>query len=89
MEPVWVVSIIVGVIVLLLFWGVSFRPLRFIGLGVMKICIGALFLFLVNTVGGQFDLHVPINLVTATVSGILGIPGVAALIAIDMWVLPS
>ncbi|WP_141434500.1 pro-sigmaK processing inhibitor BofA family protein [Bacillus sp. 03113] len=87
MSPIIVISIIVGLIFILLVIGVPIKPVRFIGMGIIKIVIGALFLFFLNTFGNQFGIHVPINLVTSSVSGILGIPGLFALVAIQTWVL--
>ncbi|PWA12098.1 pro-sigmaK processing inhibitor BofA [Pueribacillus theae] len=87
MESMIVISLFAGFIILLLLMGVSIKPLRFLGLGIVKIMIGALFLFFLNVVGVQLNIHIPINIATAAVSGFLGIPGVAALIAIDQLLL--
>ncbi|GGH88793.1 pro-sigmaK processing inhibitor BofA family protein [Pullulanibacillus pueri] len=82
MNPVIIVSIIVGVIVLLLLFGTSFKPIRFIGQACIKLVIGALFLFLLNTFGSALSIHIPINTITTVISGFLGIPGVAAMVII-------
>ena len=63
------------------------KPLKFLGQGIVKIAIGALFLFFLNAFGSNFGIHVPINIVTATISGLLGIPGVAALAVIQIWII--
>jgi inhibitor of the pro-sigma K processing machinery len=86
MEPIIVISIIGALILLLLFIGTPIKPIRFVGQGIMKILIGALLLFFLNAIGNQYGLHVPINLVTSAVSGLLGIPGLFALVAIQMWI---
>lgn len=88
MDPKLVISIMIGVVVLLLFVGASFKPLRFLVQGTVKIGIGILFLFFINVVGGSFGLHIPINIFTAVVSGFLGLFGVASLAAIHMIILP-
>ena len=88
MDSVWIIAGVVILILLLLFTGVSLKPLRYIGNGIIKVLIGALLLFFLNAIGGQFGIHVPINLVTSALSGFLGVPGVVALAAIDVWVLP-
>jgi inhibitor of the pro-sigma K processing machinery len=87
MEPIIVISIIGVLILLLLLIGTPIKPIRFVGQGVIKILIGALLLFFLNAIGNQYGLHVPINIVTAAVSGLLGIPGLFALVAIQMWIL--
>ncbi|MET3700090.1 inhibitor of the pro-sigma K processing machinery [Bacillus oleivorans] len=88
MDSVWIIAGAVILIILLLFTGASIKPLRYIGNGLIKILIGALLLFFLNAIGGQFGIHVPINIVTSVLSGFLGVPGVVALAAIDIWVLP-
>ncbi|MBS4216685.1 MULTISPECIES: pro-sigmaK processing inhibitor BofA family protein [Neobacillus] len=87
MEPMFVIAVLGGLIVLLLFTGAPFKPARFVGQAAIKILIGALFLFFLNTAGNQFGVHVPINFATSAVSGFLGIPGLCALVAIQQWVL--
>ncbi|KKK36155.1 sigma-K factor-processing regulatory protein BofA [Mesobacillus campisalis] len=87
MDPIIVVSILAGLALIILFIGAPAKPLRFIGQGVVKILIGALFLFFLNAFGSSLGLNVPINLVTASVSGFLGIPGVLALVAIEAWII--
>lgn len=82
-----IISILGGLIILILLMGAPIKPVRFIGQGLIKLVIGALFLFFLNSFGGQFGIHVPINLVTTAVSGFLGIPGLFALVAIQTWVI--
>ncbi|WP_110926058.1 pro-sigmaK processing inhibitor BofA family protein [Bacillus massiliglaciei] len=85
MQPIVFVAVIGGLILLLLILGAPLKPMRLLGQGIVKLIIGAVFLFFLNTVGNQVGIHVPINLVTTGVAGLLGIPGVAALAAIDYW----
>ncbi|OCA88608.1 transcriptional regulator [Bacillus sp. FJAT-27225] len=87
MEPVLVISILGGLIILLLIMGAPIKPARLLGQAAMKLLVGALFLFFLNTLGNQYGIHVPINFFTTAVSGFLGVPGVAALVAVDMLVL--
>ncbi|MDQ0216534.1 inhibitor of the pro-sigma K processing machinery [Oikeobacillus pervagus] len=80
--------IVIGILVFILL-GVTtkVKPVRFVGNIAIKIVIGALFLFFLNAFGSKFGLHVPINIVTSSVAGILGIPGLAALAIIQTWIL--
>lgn len=87
MEPVIVISVLGGLIVLLLLMGTPLKPIRIIGQGLIKILIGALFLFFLNAFGNQFNIHVPINIMTSAISGFLGLPGLAALVAVQLWIL--
>lgn len=86
MSPIIVISIISGVVLLLLVVGLPTKVFRWIGLSFMKLLIGALFLFFLNAVGNQFGLAVPINFITSAISGFLGLPGVAALAIIQLWI---
>ncbi|KAF0821776.1 pro-sigmaK processing inhibitor BofA family protein [Cytobacillus firmus] len=87
MDPIVVISILGGLILLLLFIGAPVKPVRFIGQGAIKLIIGALLLFFLNAFGNQIGIHVPINLVTSAISGFLGIPGLFALVAIQTWII--
>ncbi len=87
MEPIIIISILGGLILILLFSGAPFKPARFIGQAVVKLLIGALLLFFLNTAGNSFGIHVPINFATSAVSGFLGIPGLVALAAIQKFII--
>ncbi|WP_449622839.1 pro-sigmaK processing inhibitor BofA family protein [Robertmurraya sp. Marseille-Q9965] len=87
MEPMVVIALLGGLIVVFLFVGAPLKPIRLVGQGVVKLLIGALFLFFLNVIGTQFGIHIPINLATSAVSGFLGIPGLFALVAIDTWII--
>ncbi|MCM3694720.1 pro-sigmaK processing inhibitor BofA family protein [Neobacillus niacini] len=87
MEPILIISILGGLVLILLFSGAPFKPARFIGQAVVKLLIGALLLFFLNTAGNSFGIHVPINFATSAVSGFLGIPGLVALAAIQKFII--
>ena len=87
MEPFFIIGLIVGLVALLFLWGVSPKPVRWIGLTAIKFIAGAILLVGVNLVGGSLGIHIPVNLVTTGVSGILGIPGIAALIVIKRFII--
>ncbi|APH06751.1 pro-sigmaK processing inhibitor BofA family protein [Bacillus weihaiensis] len=87
MDPILVFSVLGGLIVVLLFVGAPIRPLRWIGQIAVKVMVGALLLFFINTFGTSFNLHIPINLITSSISGILGIPGLAALVVIKTMII--
>ncbi|MBO0995515.1 pro-sigmaK processing inhibitor BofA family protein [Bacillus sp. SD088] len=86
MSPIIVISIVAGVILLLVVVGLPTKVFRWMGLSLMKLLIGALFLFFLNAIGNQFGLAVPINFITSAISGFLGLPGVAALAIIQLWI---
>ena len=84
MEPVVVISLLGALIFLLLILGAPMKPLRWIGQGAIRLLIGALLLFFLNTFGTIFGYSLPINIFTAGVSGFLGVPGIVALIFADI-----
>ncbi|MCE7792801.1 pro-sigmaK processing inhibitor BofA family protein [Salipaludibacillus sp. CUR1] len=84
MEPLVMLSLLAGMIFLLLMIGAPVKFLKFVGTGAVRLLIGALLLFFLNTFGSAFDYHLPINVFTASVSGFLGVPGIIALIFTDM-----
>lgn len=87
MDPKLIIGLFALCIVLLLFVGAPLKPMRWIGQGLIKIAIGALLLFFLNTFGTPIDLHVPINPGTAIVTGFLGVPGLVALAAIELIII--
>jgi len=87
MEPKLVIMLLVGLIIIVLLVGTPLKPVRWVGQGMIKLIFGALFLFTANALGGSFDIHVPINLITSAISGFLGIPGVIALIVIEKYII--
>ncbi|RYG72717.1 pro-sigmaK processing inhibitor BofA [Lentibacillus lipolyticus] len=88
MSSTLVISIMVALIVILLFAGAPVKPMRLIANGTVKMGIGILFLFFFNVFGGAIGLHIPINLFTAAVSGLLGLFGLASLAAIHLFIIP-
>ncbi|MCR6108791.1 pro-sigmaK processing inhibitor BofA family protein [Bacillus sp. A301a_S52] len=87
MEPIVVLSLLSGLILLLLLIGAPVKSLKMVGTGAIRLLVGALLLFFLNTFGGLFDYHLPINLFTASVSGFLGVPGIIALIFTDILII--
>ncbi|AMX84926.1 transcriptional regulator [Geobacillus subterraneus] len=87
MEPEIVITVLLTLIAVLLIVGARLKALRFVGYAAIRLIVGALALFVINAVGGHFNIHIPINLITSLVCGFLGLPGAAALIVIDQYIL--
>ncbi len=81
-----IIALGIFIVLVLLLLGNQLKLMKFMGSGVVKLVIGASFLFLVNVVGSSFSLHIPINAVTVVVSGTLGVPGIVGLFFIQHWV---
>lgn len=60
---------------------------KVVGSLIVKGVMGVLLLYVLNVVGSQKGIHVPINEVTASISALLGIPGIAALVVIQRYIL--
>ncbi|MEG2310381.1 MAG: pro-sigmaK processing inhibitor BofA family protein [Clostridia bacterium] len=58
-------------------------PLKRIFKLLINILIGLLLILIVNIFGVNIGLHIPFNILTALVSGILGIPGVLCLVILN------
>lgn len=87
MDPIVLVSILVGLVLILLVVGAPVKPLRLVGNLAVKFIVGALMLFFVNAFGTMVGLQIPINGVTTAVAGILGVPGVVLLIVVKQFLI--
>ncbi|WP_124726290.1 pro-sigmaK processing inhibitor BofA family protein [Staphylospora marina] len=81
----WAIAGAGGLLVLMAASRSVVRPLRWIWYGLISAAVGALVLFVVNLLGQAIHLHIPINPVTALIAGVLGIPGVCYLAAVQ-WI---
>ena len=87
MEQGVFIAVAIGLILLLLIAGVPRNPLKQMGSLIAKLVLGAVALFLINAAGGSHGIHIPINIPTTMISGILGIPGMAALVIVQKWII--
>lgn len=83
----WTVGAVVGgMVVVFMLTAYAAKPLKWIWLGILYTAVGAVALYLANWIGGQWGFHLPINPVTAFVTGVLGWPGLLCLVVIKVWV---
>ncbi|MFQ3546643.1 pro-sigmaK processing inhibitor BofA family protein [Halobacillus rhizosphaerae] len=87
MDPVLVILLLGLSIPFLLIIGLPVSPLKWAGQVLTRLIIAIILLFFVNLFGAQFGLHIPINGFTATVSALLGIPGILTITALHLWIL--
>ncbi|SFE64057.1 pro-sigmaK processing inhibitor BofA family protein [Alteribacillus iranensis] len=88
MDPIVIASLAGIGICLFLLLGPSTKWMKWTGSIFVRLVVGAVALFLLNVFGGVFEYHLPINLFTVSVSGLLGFPGVLMLVAVDLFILP-
>jgi inhibitor of the pro-sigma K processing machinery len=53
----------------------------------IRTALGALAIYFLNLFGQAFDFYIPVNPITAIVVGVLGLPGLASLVVIKLWIL--
>lgn len=83
-------GLLVGMVVLLLLVSKILRdPARVIFRVIKGFLVGVILLLLLNGIGTAIHLHIPFNPYTVMVAGLLGIPGIAALLVIQVWILNS
>lgn len=74
---------IFGIMMLFLVAKLLLIPIKIVWrLGVNAV-IGGLALLLINFIGGFFGLYIPINIITALTTGILGVPGVVMILILQ------
>lgn len=72
---------LIGIVILALIIKFFKWPIKILLNGIF----GVFLLYVVNFFGASFGIHVGINIITALIAGILGIPGVIALILYTMF----
>lgn len=61
-------------------------PLKIIARIIGNSILGGILIFIVNTIGNMFNFHIGLNIGTAIVTGILGVPGVILLILLKIFI---
>ncbi|MFP7256152.1 pro-sigmaK processing inhibitor BofA family protein [Terribacillus goriensis] len=82
-----IIGILLAAVLVLLISGTSGKLFGLMLKGSVRIIIGVFLLFLFNVVGALAGLHIPINAATTVMVGLLGIPGLASLAAIQYFLL--
>lgn len=55
-------------------------PLKWVGRLLLSSVIGGVVIMAANLIGGYWGIFVPLNLLTAAITGILGVPGAICLL---------
>jgi len=83
-----VIGMLVGAVVLIY---MASQFLREPGAALMNllrgVIVGVVAILLINLIGQPYGFHIALNPFTAALTGLLGLPGVAALAAIHIWVI--
>lgn len=78
-----VIIFLFGIILLYILIKALAVPLKYLGMLIVNVILGGLGLWLVNVFGGAIGIQLGINLVTAAVVGVLGVPGVLLLVTLQ------
>ena len=78
--------VIFGCIVVLWIIGKIFSvPLKALFKLIINSVLGGLLIFIINLIGAVWNFHIGLNIVTAILVGILGIPGAVLLVILKLF----
>ncbi len=81
-----IVLVFIACIAIIIIFGKYFLlPARKIIKIIINSVIGAIIIFLINTIGTSFNFHIGLNIITSIIVGILGIPGAILLILLKIF----
>ena len=78
------VSFAVALVVIYLIGRAFVLPIKLVGKLLINGVIGGVMLVVINIIGGIFGISIAINPLTALIAGLLGIPGVAMLLLLQI-----
>ena len=79
--------VILGCIIVLWIIGKIFSvPLKALFKLIMNSVLGGLLIFIINLIGAVWNFHIGLNIVTAILVGILGIPGAVLLVILKLFI---
>jgi len=79
--------VIFGCIVVLWIIGKIFSvPLKALFKLIINSVLGGLLIFIINLIGAVWNFHIGLNIVTAILVGVLGIPGAVLLVILKLFI---
>ena len=79
-----VITFLACIIFLFIFGRIFIWPLKSILKLVFNSVLGGVLIYIINLVGMNFGFHIGLNLLTAVVVGLLGVPGAALLVVLKI-----
>lgn len=79
-----ILTFLACIILLFIFGKIFVWPLKSILKLVFNSIFGGVLIYIINIVGMNFNFHIGLNLITAVLVGILGIPGAALLVILKI-----
>lgn len=83
MQFQWIVLYALSLLALYALGYFCLVPMKWAGRLLVSAILGAVALFVLNLLGGGMGLHIALNPVTALITGLLGVPGVALLVVVS------
>ncbi len=72
-----------GILVLYILGYLLLVPLKFLLKLVGNSVLGGIFILFINWVGSSWDVHIPLNFLSAVFVGVLGLPGAVLLLILN------
>lgn len=85
MDVTFIVSFITCIIFLLIFGKVLLLPMKKITALILHSILGGVLIWIINIVGTSFGFHIGLNVISAVIVGILGIPGAVLLVLLKIF----
>ncbi len=85
MDITVIISFVTCIIFLLIFGKVLLFPMKKIIGIVLHSLLGGLLIWIINIVGTSFGFHIGLNIISAVIVGLLGIPGAILLILLKIF----
>ena len=74
----------VAILLVYIFGKLLVVPAKILGKLIFNSIIGGIFIIFVNLCGANFGIFIPLNIISAIIVGLLGIPGAGLLLIIAM-----
>ena len=77
-----IISYIIGIICLFFFGRMFIVPIKKVAKLVFSLLVGGMAIIIINIIFGVFNYHIALNPITAFIVGVMGLPGVALVVAL-------
>lgn len=74
---------IIGIIMLFLVAKLLILPIKIVWKLFVNALVGGITLIIINFIGAFFGLYIQINIITALITGLLGVPGVVIILILQ------
>lgn len=81
----WILFAVIGLLLFILINRSVKKPFKWIGMGFLYSAVGAVILLVINWAGQWISFQLPINPITAFITGFLGLPGILYLVLVKIF----